>query len=190
MRGNNKYLEKVTEETDVYRRHLLYEEKLTPTQQLVFDKVNVARGWLKNGYSDSQVLDLLRKDPATGLQERRAREVLAIAYDLYADIRLTRNPDGIKLLYAEIFREAAWLAYEEAKTAFDEKDRKGGSELMKTYRALMAEAAELDGAYVEKTKDLSQKKKSSTVTIKRKSKIVNGQIQDEITQEAKVTVEK
>lgn len=184
MRSNNKYLQKVQEELDTYRRHLLLSEELTPTQEKVFEKVNVARGWLKSGYSDGQVIDLLRNDKSTDLQERRAREILAIAYELYADIRLTRNPDGLKHLYAEMFREAGWLAYEEAKAAFREGDRKSGSELMKTFKALMAEAADFDGAYQEKKADLSEKKKPTKVVIKRVQKIVNGQNEDDFTEEA------
>lgn len=184
MREHSQYLVKVTEELDVYRRHLLFEQELTYQQKQVFEKVNIARGWLKQGYSDSKVLDLLRTDEKTRLQERRAREVMAIAYELYADIRLNRNPDGLKLLYAEIFKDAAQLVLSEAQKAFDEGDRKGGSELMKTFKALNAEAAQLDGAYDAKVNDLSGKKKPTKVVIKRVSKNINGQKQDDFTEEA------
>lgn len=187
MRSNNQYLQKVQEELDAYRSHLLLGTELTPIQEQVFQKINIARGWLLKGYSDSQVLDILRNDPNVKLQDRRAREVLAITYDLYADIRLSRNPDGVKLLYAEMFKDAAQLVLTEAKNAFTDKDRKEGGDLMKTYKSLLAEAADLDGAYTAKNTDLSDKKKSTKVTMKRKTTVVNGQVKEEITKEAHVT---
>ncbi|PQA59177.1 hypothetical protein [Siphonobacter curvatus] len=183
MRSNNKYLQKVQDELDLYRRHLLLGEELSFAQKQVFEKVNVARGWLKSGYSDTQVITLLKNDQVTDLQERRAREILSIAYDLYADIRLSRNHDGVKFLYAEMFREAGWMVYEQAKNAFDLKERKEGAELMKTFRALMAEAAQFDGAYDAKAKDMEGKKKPTKVVLKQVSKNVNGQIQNDFTKE-------
>lgn len=184
MRGNNKYLQKVQDELDIYRRHLLLDEELSPRQQETFDKMNIARGWLKQGYSDAQVIQLLRTDPETRLQERRSREVLVMAYDLYADIRLARNPEGVKYLYAEMFREAAQLAYQEARQALDFKDHKAGAELLKIFRTLTQEAAELDGAYQEKERDLSQGKKPTKIIIKRVTKNVNGVEKTDFSEEA------
>ncbi|MBO9640489.1 MAG: hypothetical protein J7576_20130, partial [Siphonobacter aquaeclarae] len=130
------------------------------------------------------VIQLLRTDPETRLQERRAREVLVMAYDLYADIRLARNPEGVKYLYAEMFREAAQLAYQEARQALDFKDHKAGAELLKIFRSLNREAAELDGAYQEKERDLSQGKKPTKIIIKRVTKNVNGVEKTDFSEEA------
>jgi hypothetical protein len=185
MRSSNKYLIKVQDELDVYRRHLLFGDELTPTQSEVLAKVNICRAWLKDGYSDSKVLDLLKNDPMTRLQERRAREVLVMAYDLYADLRQARNEDGIKYLYADIFREAADLVYRQAKSAFEDGNREEGAELMKQFKGLMAEAADLDWAYKDKVTDMSGKKKPTKVTLKRVTKIINGQTaEDKLTEEA------
>ena len=75
MRQHNKYLEKVYEEMDVYRQHLLRGDELTITQEETFVKMDICRGWLKEGYSDTEVIRMLKNHPVAKVQERRAREV-------------------------------------------------------------------------------------------------------------------
>ena len=112
MRQHNKYLEKVYEEMDVYRQHLLTGAELTDTQQENFTKMDICRGWLRDGYSDTEVIRMLKQHPHAKIQERRAREILAMSYEVFAELRQLRNRDGIKYLYAEQFREAAKVAFE------------------------------------------------------------------------------
>lgn len=153
MRSHEKYLEKVRDEMDVFRAHLIHGEELTTQQAETFEKINIARAWLKEGHSDSEVIDLLSRDPRTKLASRRAREVVVLAYNIFADLRQARTPEGVKYLYAEEFREAAKLA----KAAGD----------YDAYIKLLKEAAKIDGAYDEQKVDQSEKKKARKVIIQR-----------------------
>ncbi len=156
--GNNKYLEKVRDELNAYQRYLLHGTELTPDQWETWDQIDQARAWLKDGFNDSQVLAMIRN--AKGLQERRAREILALAYSVFADLRQRRNQDGVKLLYAEQFREAA----REAKALKDYYN----------YGLLMKEAAKIDGAYDnQKTVNSDDYKKKQKVLFKVKNLIIN-----------------
>lgn len=155
MRQHNKYLVKVQDELSVYQRYLLDEGvELTPTQFETFEKIDAVRAWLRDGYSDQQVLGMLKN--ARHLQERRGREVLAMAYAVFAELRQSREKDGIKYMYAEIFRTAAW----EAKSAGD----------LLSFGVLMEKAAKIDGAY-DKQEEVEQerKKKPQRITIKVKT---------------------
>ncbi|NBB31951.1 hypothetical protein [Cellulophaga sp. BC115SP] len=153
MRQHNKYLDKVYEEMSVFREHLLTGRELTPTQQETFEKISVARGWLKDGYSDTEVIQCLKNDPIVKVQDRRAREILAMAYETFAELRQLRNKEGIKFMYAELFREAAYKAKQELD--------------WDAYMKLMKEAAKIDGAYDEIKSNMEEKKRPTKIVIKR-----------------------
>lgn len=208
MRQHNKYLEKVYEEMDVYRQHLLTGAELTDTQQETFTKMDICRGWLRDGYSDTEVLRMLRQHPQAKIQERRAREILAMSYEVFAELRQLRNRDGIKYLYAEQFREAAKVAFEAflkeiglpASQDVDftfgdksplvlnlatDKDLKGAAALLREYKNLLREAAVIDGAYDTSKVGSDEKKKPTKIVIKRKTVIKNGTVEkDTLTQDA------
>ncbi len=197
MRQHNKYLEKVYEEMDVYRQHLLTGAELTDTQQENFTKMDICRGWLRDGYSDTEVIRMLKQHPHAKIQERRAREILAMSYEVFAELRQLRNRDGIKYLYAEQFREAAKVAFEaflkeiglpdsqDVDFTFGdkkplilnlatEKDLKGAAALLREYKNLLKEAAVIDGAYDTSKNTGDEKKKPTKIIIKRKTVMKNG----------------
>jgi hypothetical protein len=208
MRQHNKYLEKVYDEMDVYRQHLLSGAELTDTQEETFAKMDICRGWLKDGYSDTEVLRMLKQHPQAKIQERRAREILAMSYEVFAELRQLRNRDGIKYLYAEQFRGAAKVAYEAflkeiglpASQDVDftfgdenplvlnlatEKDLKGAAALLREFKNLLKEAAVIDGAYDTSKVGSDDKKKPTKIVIKRKTIIKNGTVEkDTLTEDA------
>lgn len=157
--SNNKYLEKVRSEISIYQRYLLEDgSELTPIQAETFKHINSTRDWLKEGYSDGQVLAMIKK--TTSLQDRRAREILAMSYVVFAELRSSRDKDGVKYLYSEMFREAA-------KKALDLAD-------FYNYSLLLKEAAKIDGAYDnQKIVDAEAYKKPSKVVFKIKQVNVN-----------------
>lgn len=208
MRQHNKYLEKVYDEMDVYRQHIMTGQELTQTQEETFAKITICRGWLLEGHSDTEVLRMLKNHPNAKVQERRAREILAMSYEVFAELRQLRNRDGVKFMYSEQFREAAKLALaafvqemnlpsskdmdftfgdtkELILNVAVEKDLKGAAALLKTYGMLMKEAAAIDGAYDNSKVSPDDKKKPTKIIIKRKTVIKNGAtIDDNITEEA------
>ncbi|OJW76335.1 hypothetical protein [Spirosoma sp. 48-14] len=158
LKSNNKYLEKVRDELTVYQQHLLDGTELNPSQWDTWDKIDSARAWLKQGHTDSQVLAMLKN--SRSIQERRAREILALAYAVFAELRQGREKEGVKYLYAEMFREAA-------KKALDVDD-------FYNYSLLLKEAAKIDGAYDnQKVVDTETYKKPSKVVFKVKQLTVN-----------------
>lgn len=202
MRQHNKYLEKVFEEMDVYRQHLLRGDELTITQEETFAKMDICRGWLKEGYSDTEVIRMLKNHPVAKIQERRAREILAMSYEVFAELRQLRSRDGVKYLYAEQFREAAKMAMQafaqEMKlpsskdvdfTLGDEeelilnvaveRDLKGAAALLKVYGSLLKEAATIDGAYDNTKVSNDEKKKPTKIVIKRKTVIQNDVVKED-----------
>lgn len=155
MRKHEKYLVKVQEELSIYQQYLLDDSvELTPTQHDTYEKIDAVRAWLREGYADADVLSMLKN--ARSIQDRRGREILAMAYSVFAELRASRDKDGVKYMYAEIFRKAAW----EAKDAKD----------MISFGMLMKEAAKIDGAYDnQKVVDTEAKKKPTRVTIRVKT---------------------
>lgn len=155
MRQHNKYLLKVQEELGVFQRYLLDDSvELTPTQFETFEKIDAVRAWLRDGYSDQQVLSMLKN--ARSIQDRRGREIVAMAYSVFAELRQSRDKEGIKYLYAEIFKKAA-------------KDAQDVGDLV-SFGILMKEAAKIDGAYDKpEAVDQEQKKKPQRITIKVKT---------------------
>ncbi|CCH01755.1 hypothetical protein FAES_3748 [Fibrella aestuarina BUZ 2] len=132
MRQNNKYLQKVADELTVYQRYLIDETiELTPTQFDTFDKIDTARAWLREGYSDSQVLTMLKQ--SKHLADRRSREILVMAYATFAELRQSKDKDGVKFLYSELFRKAAMEALQAGEFV--------------AFQMLLKEAAKIDGAY-------------------------------------------
>ena len=158
LKSNNKYLEKVRAELDVFQAYLLAGGELTPEQWATWDKIDSARAWLKAGHTDSQVLAMLKN--SSKLQERRAREILTLSYAVFAELRQSRAKEGVKDLYAEMFRDAA----KEAKEAGDYYN----------FGILLDKAAKIDGAYDnEKTVNADTYKKPSKVVFKVKQLTVN-----------------
>ncbi|WP_020603117.1 hypothetical protein [Spirosoma spitsbergense] len=158
LKGNNRYLDKVRGELDVFQDYLLNGTELSPIQWETWDKIDSARAWLKQGHTDSQVLAMLKN--SSKLQERRAREIMALAYSVFVELRQARDKEGIKDLYAELFRSAA----KEAKEAGD----------FYNYGILLDKAAKIDGAYESgKILDSDTYKKPSKVVFKVKQLTVN-----------------
>ena len=204
MRQNNKYLEKVYEEMDIYRQHLLTGKELTVQQEETFQKIDVVRGWLRDGFSDVDIIKLAKNDPRLKVQDRRAREILAMAYEVFAELRQLRNRDGIKYMYAEMFRKAGQLIMQkivvlasmpdaedwsdEAMLALAQLNTSNSKEislLMKEYTRVMKEAATIDGAYDNNKMPDEQKKKPSKIIIQRKTVIQDGKkISDELNEQA------
>ncbi|MGF7217499.1 hypothetical protein GGR92_003673 [Spirosoma lacussanchae] len=161
--SNNKYLDKIRDELTVYQRYLLEGTELTPEQWATWDKIDSARAWLKAGHSDGQVLLMLKN--SRSIQDRRAREILALSYAVFAELRQGREKEGVKHLYAELFREAA-------KKALDADD-------FYNYSLLLKEAAKIDGAYdTQKELDADAYKKPSKVVFKTKQLTINNASQD------------
>jgi hypothetical protein len=203
MRQHNKYLEKVYEEMDVYQQHLMSGRELTVQQQDTFEKIDVIRGWLRDGFSDIDVIKLSKNDPRIKVQDRRARELLAMAYEVFAELRQLRNREGIKYMYAEQFRKAGQLIWtkivalanipdaedlsEADKLAimqFDTSCAKEISLLMKEFTRVMKEAAVIDGAYDTSKISTDEKKKPTKIVIKRKTVIQNGETKsDQLSEE-------
>lgn len=202
MRQHNKYLEKVYEEMDVYRQHLLRGDELTTQQQETFEKIDVIRCWLKEGFSDTDIIKLAKTHPTLRVQDRRARELLAMAYEVFAELRQLRNREGIKYLYAEAFREAAKMALavfvQQAQmpdaedmdftlgdkeplilNVATQKDLKAAAAMMKEFRGLMKEAAIIDGAYDNSKVSNDDKKKPTKIVIKRKTVIQNDVVKED-----------
>lgn len=201
MRQHNKYLEKVYQEMDVYRKHLLNGDELTPTQEETFEKLDICRAWLKDGYSDTEVIRMLKNHPTSKVMERRAREILAMSYEVFAELRQLRNRDGIKYIYAEQLRGAAKMVMEKigeiigaplsedmdflgVKMNIDTSTIKEVAMLLKEYRGLMKEAATIDGAY-DTSRMVGDKKKPTKIVVKRRTTVVNGNVtKDQIDEEA------
>ncbi len=204
MRQHNKYLEKVYEEMDVYQQHLMTGAELSIQQQETFQKIDVIRGWLRDGFSDIDVIKLAKNDPRLKVQDRRARELLAMSYEVFADLRQLRNRDGIKMMYAEQFRKAAQMIMSKIMTIANVPDTEDLSDeerlmllltesgaskevaaLVKEWRAIVKEAAIIDGAYDTSKIPDDKKKKPTKIVIKRKTLAQNSKnISEEIIEEA------
>ena len=118
----------------------------------------------------SKVIQLLKNDKQTRLQARRAREVLALSYEIFADIRIIRNQDGVKQKYADEFND---LAKEIKDKIFYLIENNGTpkeiAELTNQWKSLKKEAANIDGAYLPTPKGGSGTKKPTKVIFKRKT---------------------
>ncbi|GAB2798832.1 hypothetical protein GCM10027275_50620 [Rhabdobacter roseus] len=191
MRQHNKYLEKVYEEMDIYRQHLLTGKELTTQQEDTFEKIDVLRGWLRQGFSDVDVIKLAKNDPRLRVQDRRARELLSMAYEIFAELRQLRNRDGIKFMYAELMRTTAQKIFEDYEKLRDSgEDHRAAAALLREYKNLLKEAATIDGAYDTSKVKTDEKKKPTKIVIKRKTVVKNGKTEsDHLTQEAEYEVD-
>jgi len=188
---------------DVYRQHLMEGKELSVQQTETFQKIDVMRGWLRDGFSDVDVIKLAKNDPRIGVQDRRARELLSMSYEIFAELRQLRNRDGIKFMYSEQFRKAGQLIMAKivalanipdaedlsegdlADMQLDTSNSKEISFLMKEYTRVMKEAALIDGAYDNSKQGEPEKKKPTKIVIKRKTVINNGNTEsDQLTEEA------
>jgi len=186
MRQHNKYLEKVYEEMDIYRQHVFDGKELTLKQQETYGKLEIMRGWLLAGLSDVDSIKLAKTDERVQLQDRRARELLAMTYELFAELRQLRNRDGIKYMYSELFRKVAEKVIQDYETLRDSgADPKAAAALIREYRGIIKEAAVIDGAYDTSKIPDDAKKKPTKIVIKRKTVINNGIVEkDELTEQA------
>lgn len=209
MRQHNKYLEKVYEEMNVYQQHVMTGAELTPQQEETMQKIDVIRGWLRDGFSDIDVIKLAKNDPRLKVQDRRARELLAMAYEVFAELRQLRNRDGIKLMYAEQFRKAGQMIMAKIVSIANVPDAEDLSDeerlmfmltntgaakeiavLSKVWHSIMKEAATIDGAYDTSKIPDDKKKKPTKIVIKRKTIMSNSEkISDELTEEAHYEVQ-
>lgn len=186
MRQNNKYLEKVYDEMDIYQQHMLGERQLTVQQKETFEKIDIIRGWLREGFSDIQAITLAKSDPRVNVQDRRARELIAMAYQVFADLRQLRSRDGIKFMYAELLRNTAADVKKDYEALRDRgTDDKAAAALLREWKAMIKEAATIDGAYDTSKLPDDAKKKPTKIVIKRKTVIADsGKNYDELTEEA------
>lgn len=186
MRQNNKYLEKVYDEMDIYQQHMLGNRELTVQQKDTFDKIDIIRGWLREGLSDIQAITLAKSDPRVSVQDRRARELIAMAYQVFADLRQLRSRDGIKFMYAELLRHTADKVIKDYEALRDRgTDDKAAAALLREWKAMIKEAATIDGAYDTSKLPDDAKKKPTKIVIKRKTIIGDsGKNSDELTEEA------
>lgn len=186
MRQNNKYLEKVYEELDIYQQHLIDGKELTVKQTETFVKIDIMRGWLLVGFSDIDVIKRAKNDPRVGMQDRRARELLAMAYEVFAELRQLRNREGLKYMYSELMRKAARIVFKNYKTLFASgSDYRGAAALYREYKNMLKEAAVIDGAYDTSKIGTDEKKKPTKIVIKRKTTITNGKVEkDELNEQA------
>lgn len=169
MRSNNKYIEKVMQELDVYRRYLLDEQSvtLTPTQADTFKKIGIVRGYLLDGYSDKQILSFCKTDPQLRVQDRRGREILTLTYDLFADTRLSKDVKGEKYIYSEVFKEAAQDVYETYQDAKRAGLYKEAAMLIREWRAIRAEAGKIDKVYEDEDQNKKPKPRPHKVVFKK-----------------------
>jgi hypothetical protein len=184
MRQHNKYLEKVYEEMDIYQQHMHSGKELTTQQAQTFEKIDIVRGWLRDGLSDIDVIKLAKSDPRLLVQDRRARELLAMAYEVFADLRQLRNRDGIKYMYSELLSITAYLVIQDYETLRDSgADPKAAAAMIREYKSLLKEAAVIDGAYDTSKVPDEAKKKPTKFIIKRKTVITNSEINSDVISE-------
>lgn len=186
MRQNNKYLAKVWDELDIYQQHMIDGRELTEMQEKNFQKLDIIRGWILSGQSDINVIKLAKNDPRLKLQDRRARELLSMAYEIFAELRHNRNRDGLKFMYAEIMRTAAEKVYADYKKLFASgADYRGAAALFREYKNMLKEAAVIDGAYDTSKAPDDSKKKPTKMVFKRKTIVKDGNVQsDQVIEEA------
>jgi urease gamma subunit len=129
---------------------------------------------------------MAKTDERVHLQDRRARELLAMTYEIFAELRQLRNREGIKYMYSELFRSVADKVLNDYEKLRDSKeDPKAAAALLREYKNIMKEAAVIDGAYDTSKVPDDQKKKPTKIVIKRKTVINNGKVEkDELTEEA------
>lgn len=186
MRQHSKYLIKVYEEMDVYRQHMFDGKELTIQQSETFEKLEIIRGFLISGVSDVDVIKLAKNDTRLKIQDRRARELLSMAYEVFAELRQLKNREGVKYMYSEIMRKAAEKVIQDYEKLFNSgEDYRGAAALFREYKNILKEAAVIDGAY-DNTKDGGEEKKKPTkIMIKRKTIINNGKVEsDTVTENA------
>lgn len=172
MRKGGQYIEKVQEELNIYQRFLLEGDiELTETQQKNFDRILDIRDWLREGYSDSAVINMARR--CHKIQERRSRELLILTYEVFAELRRSKNSHGVKYIEAEVLDEAAREIREEAqrilnvsnrneKTVLRSEDYKDYVALMQLWRGLKKDSAQIKGAYEKNSIGEGQKKQKPT----------------------------
>ena len=172
MHKGSKYLIKVQDELSVYQRYLINEdEQLTPTEQETWRKLTTVREWLLEGWSDAVVKNVLRK--TYGIKEHRCRELVVMAYGIFAELNVAKDKKGVKYMYAEMLRRAAMFALtgkidpsEEGAEVWD--DEAGGFVKKKhtpdydAYYKLIKEAAKIDGAYDEEKQVVKEDFKKPT----------------------------
>lgn len=168
MRKGGQYIEKVQEELNVYQQFLLEGDvELTETQQKNFDRILDIRNWLKEGYSDSAVIEMTRK--CHKIQERRSRELLILTYEVFAELRRSKNSHGIKYIEAEVLDEAAREIRDQAKlliSAGSERISKDDTaayvQLMQLWKGIKKDSALIKGAYEKNSIGEGQKKQKPT----------------------------
>lgn len=171
MRNHNKYLEKVHEELDIYRKRLMLGDdiEMTETQLENWKKINIIWSFLKDGHTDTEVIKMAKHHIGLKVMDRRARELLYMTYETFADLRLQRNTKAIKMLDSEAYREAAKLIFDVMQTEakYPSPDLKGLAYLAREYRNLKREAGLIDGVYLPDAKNSDEKKIPKKITIRK-----------------------
>ncbi len=184
MRSNAQYIQKVHEELSPMQKRLKQGDdfELTETQEENWDKINIIWKLLKDGNSDSEVLKLAKNHPGLAVMERRARELLYLTYQTFADLRLSRDVRAIKILDSESYREAAAEVMDDIKkirkssTLEDDKKYDFIKKFMKVWKELKVEAGKIDGVNKEDSKNQEEKKKPRKIVIRKL--VVNNNFQN------------
>lgn len=171
MRNHNKYLLKVHEELDIYKKALMLgdEVEMTETQKENWKKINIIWSLLKDGNTDTEVIKMAKHHIGLKVMDRRARELLYMAYETFADLRLQRNTKAVKMLDSEAYREAAQIVYNlmQTEASYPIPDLKGVAMLAREYRNLKREAGLIDGVYLPDAKNSDEKKVPKKITIRK-----------------------
>lgn len=145
------YTQKVMEELSIYQQAFLNPEmELTDTQKKNLARIKDAREWLLEGYPDITVLKMFKT--VHGLQERRAREIVLITYEIFAELRRSRDLDAVKFIEAEVIDKAAENILKQAQELVDQDtgkiaDVKDYVALMNLWKSMKKESATIKGAY-------------------------------------------
>jgi hypothetical protein len=184
MRTNSQYIQKIQDEMTVYQQRLKFGDdiEMTEIQEENWEKINIIWKLLKDGESESEILKMAQNHPGLKVMNRRARELLYMTYEVFADLRLSRNVKAVKMLDSESYREASGLVMTEIKELLEPKemwDAESGTwikpkknyqditGLFKIWKELKIEAGKIDGVYLPDSKNQDEKKKPKNIIIKK-----------------------
>jgi len=168
------YEQKVFQELSIYQQKMLDDSiELTEIQKLTLSRLIDMRSWLLEGHTDVTVLSMSKT--VHGLGDRRSRELLIITYELFAELRRSKNTEGIKFIEAEVLDIQASEVLAQAKKIqedwknlhegrpMDNDTVKSYTELMKLWKSLKKESALIKGAY-EKESRIKPVEKPTAIT--------------------------
>ena len=175
------YEQKVFQELSIYQQKMLDDSiELTEMQKLTLSRLIDMRSWLLEGHTDVTVLSMTKT--VHGLGDRRSRELLIITYELFAELRRSKNTEGIKFIEAEVLDIQASEVLAQAKKIqedwnklhvgrpMDAETVKSYTELMKLWKSIKKESATIKGAYEKESRIKPVEKPTQVTFIKVSSK--------------------